>query len=60
MNVPRGEKQGQSTWTRLAAAGRVAGLDRRRWAALAGSILAGVVVGALLWTCGGPGSIGPD
>jgi hypothetical protein len=60
MNVPRGEKQGHSAGARLIQAMRVAGLDRRRWAALAGSILAGVVVGVLLWTCGGPGSIGPD
>jgi hypothetical protein len=60
MNVPRGEKKGQSASARLIAAMRVAGLGRGRWAALAGSILAGVVVGALLWTCGGPGSIGPD
>ena len=41
MNAPRGEKKGHSASARLVAAGRAAGLDRRRWLALAGSILAG-------------------
>jgi len=57
MNVPRREKEGESALARRARGRPAAGLDRRRWASLAGSILAGVLVGALLWSGGSRGSL---
>jgi len=59
MNVPRREKDGESALARRARGRTAAGLDRRRWASLAGSILAGVLVGALLWSSGSRGPLGP-
>jgi len=60
MNVPRREKNGESAFARLAEARRRTAVARPRWASLAGSILAGVVVGTWLWS-GGPGnSLGDD
>jgi len=55
MNVPQREKNGESAFARLAEARRSGAVGRPRWASLAGSILAGVVVGAWLWS-GGPGN----
>jgi hypothetical protein len=55
MNVPQREKNGEPALARLAEARRSGALGRPRWASLAGSILAGVVVGAWLWS-GGPGN----
>jgi hypothetical protein len=52
MNAPSGEKKGESAFERVAAARRRAGFGRRRWASLAGSIMAGVLVGVLLWQGG--------
>jgi hypothetical protein len=60
MNVPRREKDGESALARLAEARRRTAIARPRWASLAGSVLAGVVVGVWLWS-GGPGnSLGAD
>src|SRR5512139_2671034 len=60
MNVPQREKKGESAFARLAEARRRTAAVRPRWASLAGSILAGVVVGVWLWS-GGPGnSMGAD
>lgn len=55
MNVPQREKNGESAFARVAEARRSGGVGRPRWASLAGSILAGVVVGVWLWS-GGPGN----
>jgi hypothetical protein len=60
MNVPFGEKNGDSAFARLAEARRIAGLDRRRWMSLAASILAGVLVGTLLWVVGLRNSLPAD
>ena len=60
MNVPRREKNGESAFARLAAARRRAGAGRPRWASLAGSILAGVVVGVWLWSGGNGNSLAGD
>jgi hypothetical protein len=54
MNVREREKNGESAFARLAAARQRAAV-RPRWASLVGSVLAGAVVGALLWS-GGPGN----
>jgi hypothetical protein len=55
MNVPQREKNGESAFARWAEARRRTTAVRSRWASLAGSILAGVVAGAWLWS-GGPGN----
>jgi len=60
MNVPRREKNGESALARLAEARRRTAVVRPRWASLAGSILAGVVVGAWLWSGGSGNSLGDD
>lgn len=60
MNVPRGEKNGESAFARLAEARRRTAGTRPRWASLVGSILAGVVVGAWLWSGGSRNSLGDD
>ena len=60
MNPRRGEKNGESASGWPAAARRAGALDRRRWASLAGSILAGVLVGTLLWKGGSRNSLGDD
>ena len=60
MNPRRGEKNGESASGWLAAARRAGALDRRRWASLAGSVLAGVLVGTLLWSGGSGNSLGDD
>lgn len=60
MNVPFGEKNGDSAFARLAEARRIAGLDRRRWLSLAASIVAGVLVGTLLWVVGPRNSLPAD
>ena len=60
MNPRRGEKNGESASGWLAAARRAGALDRRRWASLAGSVLAGVLVGTLLWKGGSRNSLGED
>jgi hypothetical protein len=52
MNVREHEKNGEPALARLAEARRPGALGRPRWASLAGSILAGVVVGAWLWSGG--------
>jgi hypothetical protein len=49
MNVPQREKNVESAFARVAEARRRASLVRPRWAALAGSIMAGVLVGIWLW-----------
>jgi len=59
MNVPRREKNGESAFARLAQARRM-NTVRPHWASLAGSILAGVVVGAWLWSGGSGNSLGDD
>ena len=60
MNVPQREKKGESALARLAEARRRTAAVRPRWASLVGSVLAGAVVGAWLWS-GGPGnSLGED
>jgi hypothetical protein len=59
MNGPRREKEGVSASARRAGAGRAAGLGRVHWASLAGSILGGALVGALLWSGGSRGPLGP-
>lgn len=60
MNVPRREKNGNSAFAGAAEARRRASVVRPRWASLAGSILAGVVVGAWLWSGGSGNSLGDD
>ena len=60
MNPRRGEKNGESASGWPAAARRAGALDRRRWASLAGSILAGVLVGTLLWHGGSRNSLEDD
>jgi len=55
MNVPQREKKGDSAFARRAEAGRRTADVRPRWASLVGSVLAGAVVGAWLWS-GGPGN----
>jgi hypothetical protein len=60
MNVREREKKGESAFARRADARRQAALVRPRWASLAGSILAGVVVGAWLWSGGSGNSLGAD
>ena len=60
MNVPRREKNGESAFARLAEARRRTAIARPRWASLAGSILAGVIVGAWLWSGGSGNSLGDD
>ena len=60
MNVPRREKKGESAFARLADARRLAGPGRPRWASLAGSIAAGVVVGVWLWSGASRAPLGPD
>jgi len=60
MNVPQREKKGESAFARLAEARRRSAAVRPRWASLAGSILAGVVVGAWLWSGGAGNSLGND
>jgi len=55
MNVREREKNGESTVARPPRAPWRAAAGRPRWGALAGSILAGVVVGAWLWS-GGSGN----
>lgn len=59
MNVPQREKNGESAFARLAVARRKSSA-RPRWASLAGSILAGVVVGVWLWGGGSGNSLGDD
>jgi len=60
MNVPQPEKNGESAFARLAEARRRTGAGRPRWASLAGSILAGVAVGAWLWSGGSGNSLTDD
>jgi hypothetical protein len=60
MNVPQREKNGAPVSARLAVARRPAGVARPRWGALAASILAGVIVGAWLWSGGSRNSLGDD
>jgi hypothetical protein len=60
MNVPRREKNGESAFARLAEARRRTAAVRPRWASLAGSILAGVVVGVWLWSGESGNSLGAD
>jgi hypothetical protein len=60
MNVREREKNGEAAFARLAEARRRAAIARPRWASLAGSILAGVVVGAWLWSGGSRNSLGDD
>jgi hypothetical protein len=60
MNVPRSEKNGESASRWPAAVRRAGALDRGRWASLAGSILAGVLVGTLLWSGGARNSLEDD
>ena len=55
MNVPQREKNGDSAFARLAEARRRTVAVQPRWASLVGSVLAGAVVGAWLWS-GGPGN----
>jgi hypothetical protein len=60
MNVREREKHGKSAFARWAQARRRAALARPRWASLAGSILAGVVVGTWLWSGGSGNSLAAD
>ena len=60
MNVPEREKNGESAVARLAKARRTTAAVRPRWASLAGSVLAGVVVGAWLWSGGSGNSLTGD
>jgi hypothetical protein len=60
MNVPQREKKGESAFARLAEARRRSAAVRPRWASLAGSVLAGAVVGAWLWSGGSGNSLGED
>jgi hypothetical protein len=58
MNVPQREKKGDSAFARLAEARRRTAAVRPRWASLVGSVLAGTVVGAWLWSGGQGNSLG--
>ncbi len=60
MNVPSREKKGESALARLAAARRRSAAVRPRWASLAGSILAGVLVGTWLWAGQSRNSLATD
>ncbi len=60
MKVPTGGNNGESAYTRLAAIRRAGGLGPRRWASLAASIAAGVLVGTLLWRDGSRNSLARD
>jgi len=60
MNVPQREKKGESAFARLAEARRRTATVRPRWASLVGSVLAGAVVGAWLWSGGRGNSLGDD
>ena len=60
MNVPQREKKGESAFARLAEARRKTAAVRPRWASLVGSVLAGAVVGAWLWSGGAGNSLGDD
>jgi len=60
MNVPQREKKGESAFARLADARRRTAAVRPRWASLVGSVLAGAVVGAWLWSGGQGNSLGKD
>lgn len=57
MNVPPREKQVKTTAARIAALRRGAAFGPRRALSLASSIVAGVVVGALLWRGGAWNSV---
>ena len=60
MNVREREKKGESAFARLAEARRRAAAVRPRWASLIGSVLAGAVVGAWLWSGGRGNSLADD
>jgi hypothetical protein len=60
MNVPQREKKGDSAFMRLAEARRRTAAVRPRWASLVGSVLAGAVVGAWLWSGGQGNSLADD
>jgi Protein of unknown function (DUF3379) len=60
MNVPQPEKNGESALARLVEARRTTAVVRPRWASLAGSILAGVAVGAWLWSGGSRNPLSDD
>jgi hypothetical protein len=60
MNVPQREKNGDPALARLAEARRKSAAVRPRWASLTGSILAGVIVGAWLWSSGPGNSLADD
>jgi len=60
MNVPQREKNGDSAFARLAEARRRTAAVRPRWASLVGSVLAGAVLGAWLWSVGQGNSLGED
>jgi hypothetical protein len=60
MNVPQREKNGAPVSARLAVGRRRAGVVQPRWGALAASILAGVIVGAWLWSGGSRNSLGDE
>jgi len=60
MNVPQREKKGESALARLAEARRRTAAVRPRWASLVGSVLAGAVVGAWLWSGGQGNSLADD
>ena len=57
LRVPASGASGEAARPGLA---RVPGLDRRRWMALAASIVAGVLVGTLLWVGGPRNSLAED
>ena len=60
MNVREREKKGESAFARLAEARRRTAAVRPRWASLIGSVLAGAVVGAWLWSGGRGNSLADD
>jgi hypothetical protein len=60
MNVPQREKKGESAFARVAEARRRTAAVRPRWASLVGSVLAGAVVGAWLWSGGQGNSLADD
>ena len=60
MNVPQREKKGDSAFARLAEARRRTAAVRPRWASLVGSVLAGALVGAWLWSGGQGNSLTDD
>jgi hypothetical protein len=60
MNVREREKKGESAFARLAEARRRTAAVRPRWASLVGSVLAGAVVGAWLWSGGRGNSLADD